>query len=175
MDPENWTTSSATPDQQWLLVDPGHPQLSVRRQCQLLALCHSSWYYQGFPESAENVRLMRLLDEEGLQGRIGVSGGALDHGSSSKGLGTALILPADQNFQKRSVKLSEPKTVSFLIWDSVLVRSRGRHQLFRLAAEQLHSQPVVPFPALWSEARSPARLQFVDFLNRLGQPLLGLG
>jgi putative transposase len=38
--------------------------VSVRRQCELLGLSRSSLYYQGVPESAENLRLMRLLDRE---------------------------------------------------------------------------------------------------------------
>ena len=42
----------------------GHPELSVRRQCELLGLSRSSLYYEAAPESAENLRLMRLLDEE---------------------------------------------------------------------------------------------------------------
>jgi putative transposase len=46
------------------LIDVGHPELSVRRQCELLGLSRSSWYYEAAPESAENLRLMRLLDEE---------------------------------------------------------------------------------------------------------------
>jgi putative transposase len=46
------------------LIDVSHPQLSVRRQCELLGLNRSSLYYEPAPESAENLRLMRLLDEE---------------------------------------------------------------------------------------------------------------
>jgi putative transposase len=46
------------------LIDVGHPELSVRRQCELLGLSRSSLYYQAAPASAENLRLMRLLDEE---------------------------------------------------------------------------------------------------------------
>ena len=46
------------------LIEADHPELSVRRQCDLLGLSRSSLYYQGVPESAENLRLMRLLDEE---------------------------------------------------------------------------------------------------------------
>jgi putative transposase len=38
--------------------------LSVRRQCGLLGLSRSSLYYQPAAETAENLRLMRLLDEE---------------------------------------------------------------------------------------------------------------
>jgi putative transposase len=36
----------------------------VRRQCELLGLNRSSLYYEPAPETAENLRLMRLLDEE---------------------------------------------------------------------------------------------------------------
>jgi putative transposase len=46
------------------LIDPHHPQLSVRRQCQLLGLHRSGLYYHAAEESAENLRLMRLLDEQ---------------------------------------------------------------------------------------------------------------
>jgi len=46
------------------LVEPGHAQLSVRRQCQLLGLNRASFYYQAATESDENLRLMRLLDDE---------------------------------------------------------------------------------------------------------------
>jgi putative transposase len=38
--------------------------LSVRRQCQLLGLCRASLYYEPAAETSENLRLMRLLDEE---------------------------------------------------------------------------------------------------------------
>jgi putative transposase len=46
------------------LVEPDHPQLSVRRQCELLGLPRSSLYYEPAAETAENLRLMRLIDEE---------------------------------------------------------------------------------------------------------------
>jgi putative transposase len=36
----------------------------VRRQCELLGLVRSSLYYEPAPETAENLRLMRLIDEE---------------------------------------------------------------------------------------------------------------
>ena len=38
--------------------------MSVRRQCQLLGLNRSSWYYQPASETVANLRLMRLLDQE---------------------------------------------------------------------------------------------------------------
>jgi hypothetical protein len=46
------------------LIEPGHPQLSVRRQCTLLGLSRSSLYYEPAPETEENLRLMGLIDRE---------------------------------------------------------------------------------------------------------------
>jgi putative transposase len=49
------------------LVEPGHAQLSVRRQCALLGLNRSSWYYEPVAQPAANLALMRLLDEQYLR------------------------------------------------------------------------------------------------------------
>lgn len=38
--------------------------MSVARQCELLGLARSSYYYAAVPESAQNLGYMRLLDEE---------------------------------------------------------------------------------------------------------------
>lgn len=46
------------------LVEPGHPQISLRRQCALLGLARWSWYYQPVGVSDEDVELRRLLDEQ---------------------------------------------------------------------------------------------------------------
>jgi putative transposase len=46
------------------LIDVGHPSLSVRCQCELLGLNRSSLYYQPAGETAEDLRLMRLIDEQ---------------------------------------------------------------------------------------------------------------
>ena len=46
------------------MIEPIHPQLSIVRQCGLLGLARSSYYYQEAPESGENLHLMRLLDEQ---------------------------------------------------------------------------------------------------------------
>ena len=46
------------------MVEPGHLVLSVRRQCELLGLSRSSLYYEPAQETIENLRLMRLIDEE---------------------------------------------------------------------------------------------------------------
>jgi putative transposase len=46
------------------LIEPEHPDMSIARQCELLELARSSYYYQPMPESEENLLLMRLLDEQ---------------------------------------------------------------------------------------------------------------
>lgn len=50
------------------LVEPGHAQLSVQRQCQLLGLCRSSRFYQPAAKSVENLRLMGLIDRQYTDG-----------------------------------------------------------------------------------------------------------
>lgn len=46
------------------MIEPDHPQLSVARQCELVGLTRSSFYYVAQGESAENLHLMRILDEQ---------------------------------------------------------------------------------------------------------------
>ena len=46
------------------LIEPGHLSISVARQCELVGLARSSYYYHPVPESEENLLLMRLLDEQ---------------------------------------------------------------------------------------------------------------
>jgi len=46
------------------LVDRDHATISVRRQCDLLGLNRSNVYYAPVGESAENLRLMRWIDEQ---------------------------------------------------------------------------------------------------------------
>ena len=45
------------------MIEPTHPGLSVTQQCDLLGLPRSSYYYVLVPEPAENLRLMRVIDE----------------------------------------------------------------------------------------------------------------
>src|SRR6266705_3488179 len=51
-------------EQARLWVEPSHAEISVRRQCDLLGVNRSGLYYQPVGESEENLRLMRLIDEE---------------------------------------------------------------------------------------------------------------
>lgn len=46
------------------MIEPAHADLSIVRQCDLLGLARSSYYYEPVPESEENLQLMRLLDEQ---------------------------------------------------------------------------------------------------------------
>lgn len=46
------------------LIEVGHPALSVRRQCELLGLNRSSLDYEPAGETPEDLRLMRLIDEQ---------------------------------------------------------------------------------------------------------------
>jgi putative transposase len=48
------------------LVEKAHQFLSIRQQCSLLNVSRSSLYYLPKPEKAENLELMRLMDEHGL-------------------------------------------------------------------------------------------------------------
>jgi putative transposase len=46
------------------LIEPNHAQLSVRQQCELLGLNRATYYYEPAAESAFNLELMRLIDEQ---------------------------------------------------------------------------------------------------------------
>ena len=45
------------------MVEKGHPQLSVRRQCELLGVARSNLTYQAVEEAPEDLKTKRLLDE----------------------------------------------------------------------------------------------------------------
>jgi putative transposase len=53
-----------TPGQKQPLIEVGHPASSVRRQCELLGLSRSGLYYEPAGETPEDLRLMRLIDEQ---------------------------------------------------------------------------------------------------------------
>ena len=46
------------------MIDPNHPRLSIARQCELVSIARSSFYYTGKGESPVNLELMRLIDEQ---------------------------------------------------------------------------------------------------------------
>lgn len=45
-------------------IEPEHPVISLRRQCELIGLTRSGYYRELVAESAENLKLMKLIDEE---------------------------------------------------------------------------------------------------------------
>ena len=47
-----------------MLIEPTHPDLPVTRQCELLGLPRSSFYYEPVPPDPYDDLLMRLLDEQ---------------------------------------------------------------------------------------------------------------
>ncbi len=49
------------------LIEPEHPDLSIRRQCALLGLSRASYYYAAVPEDPLNLELMRRIDAQYLE------------------------------------------------------------------------------------------------------------
>lgn len=49
------------------MVEPGHGQLSVARQFELLSISRSGFYYEWVPENGENLAILRMLDEQYLK------------------------------------------------------------------------------------------------------------
>ena len=51
-------------EQKRQLVEPAHEELRRQRQGELLGLARASYYYEPVVVSAENLRLLKLLDEQ---------------------------------------------------------------------------------------------------------------
>ena len=49
------------------MVEPDHPSLSVVRQCELVSISRSGFYYQPAGETPLNLALMRLIDAQFLE------------------------------------------------------------------------------------------------------------
>ena len=49
------------------MIDSDHPSLSIARQCQLVSISRSGFYYQPSGESELNLTLMRLIDEQHMR------------------------------------------------------------------------------------------------------------
>ena len=49
------------------MIDPGHPRLSIVRQCKLASISRASFYRPATIETPENLALMRLIDEVFLE------------------------------------------------------------------------------------------------------------
>ena len=46
------------------MIEPHHPELSIRRQCELIGLNRSTYYWQPALETELNMILMDLIDKE---------------------------------------------------------------------------------------------------------------
>jgi putative transposase len=57
----------AAVDAKRALIEPNNPHLSICGQCELLGLNRSTYYLAPATESEENLRLMRLIDEQYLK------------------------------------------------------------------------------------------------------------
>ena len=53
-------------DRRRAMIEPEHARLSIVRQCELVGISRSSWYYRPCGESDLNLRLMREIDEQYL-------------------------------------------------------------------------------------------------------------
>jgi len=49
------------------MIEPKHPKLSIVKQCDLVRISRSSFYYEGKGETPFNLMLMRLIDEQFLE------------------------------------------------------------------------------------------------------------
>jgi putative transposase len=49
------------------MIEPEHPQLSVVRQCELVSISRSGFYYRPVGETPLNLELMRLIDVQFLE------------------------------------------------------------------------------------------------------------
>jgi putative transposase len=54
-------------DRRRLMIDPAHPDLSIVRQCGLVSISRSAFYYAPSGETPLNLVLMRLIDEQFLE------------------------------------------------------------------------------------------------------------
>ncbi len=45
------------------MIEPEHSRMSIVKQCELMSISRSSYYYEGQGESGFNLELMRFIDE----------------------------------------------------------------------------------------------------------------
>ena len=49
------------------MIEPGHARLSIARQCDLVSISRSGFYYRPAGETPLNVELMRMIDAQFLE------------------------------------------------------------------------------------------------------------
>ena len=50
-----------------LMIEPDNRQISIVKQCNILGISRSGYYYSPRPESPENLKIMRIMDEQYLK------------------------------------------------------------------------------------------------------------
>ena len=50
-----------------LMIEPDNRQISIVKQCNILGISRSGYYYSPRPESPENLKIMRMMDEQYLK------------------------------------------------------------------------------------------------------------
>jgi putative transposase len=114
------------------LVEPASEVLTISRQCELLSLARTSYYYQAAMESEENLELMRMIDElytrtpfygrPKLTEKLKQMGYQVNHkrvGRLMRKLGLAAICPKP----KLSVGSTGHKIYPYLLRDVAIARS----------------------------------------------------
>ena len=64
------------------MIEPEHPRLSIQRQCALVSISRSAFYYQPAGETPLNLALMRLIDEAFLKDAVTLLDAAFPGASS---------------------------------------------------------------------------------------------
>lgn len=67
------------------MIEPAQPGISISRQCRLLGISRSSWYYEAMGETAKNLEMMHLIDEQFMEDP---SYGARQDGARSSAAGS---------------------------------------------------------------------------------------
>lgn len=62
--PNQITHLSVSVERKRGVIDPEHPRISITRQCELLGISRSGYYYQPCRDDTYNLALMRLIDKE---------------------------------------------------------------------------------------------------------------
>lgn len=47
-----------------MMIESGHKELSIVKQCELVQVSRSGFYYEPVQESQENLDIMRWMDEQ---------------------------------------------------------------------------------------------------------------
>src|SRR5262249_1135561 len=124
--------SPAAVDARRALIDPCDPHLSICRQCELIGLNRSTYYLAPATESAEDLRLMRLIDEQYLRTpfygsrRMAASlgrGGEVINRKRVRRLMTLMGLEGLHPGPRTTIAAPDARAYPYLLRDRVLTRA----------------------------------------------------